>query len=233
MDMPSPALSTARLGFAACALLTLGAVAHADTLPFHATSDAAQWQVATNVGGVDGAFSSFPVAGFVEAVGVNGRVTEGTGWIANNSTGTNGCCVRNWTFFVFRQSFDLSGYDPATAALTFRWAADDSGEGFADRGTWTPKFSLNGGSLVNGSWPTGATYGFGLETVVGQGFVSGLNTIDFYVEGNGITDGMALAGTLTAAVPEPATYASLLAGLMLLGGLSRRFLRSSPPEPRP
>ena len=51
----------------------------------------------------------------------------------------------DWTFFVFHQTFDLTGYDPTTADLQFQWAADDSGQGFADRGTWVPKYSLNGG----------------------------------------------------------------------------------------
>lgn len=170
--------------------------------------------MATNVGGVDGAFSSFPTNGFVSASTVSGRTTDGVGWIANNAAGSNG---GTWTFFVFRQSFDLTGYDPSTAQLSFQWAADDSGEGFANRGTWVPKYRLNGAALVPGQWAGGATYDFGLTTTVASGFVSGINTIDFFVEGNGTTDGFALRSLgLTAAVPEPATWLTLLAGLLMI-----------------
>jgi hypothetical protein len=222
---PAFTFRIAAASLATAAVMTLGAPVHADTLPFRSTSNVSSWQVATNIGGIDGEFASFPVAGFVPAVAVAGRESEGIGWIANNSTGTNGCCVGNWTFFVFRQTFDLSGYDPATVVLSFNWAADDSGEGFADRGTWTPKLRLNGGPLINGTWPTGSTYELGTEMVLDRGFVSGLNTIDFLVEGNGITDGMALVGSLTAAVPEPSTTASLLAGLACVASFLRRRRR--------
>ncbi len=215
----------ATLALAVCAWLSAGATARADTLPFDSTSQPSQWQVATKLGGIDGDLASFPVSGFETAIAVAGRDSGGTGWIANNSTGTNFCCVGNWTFFVFRQTFDLGAYDPGTAVLSFRWAADDSGEGFASRGSWTPKFRLNNGSLINGNWPTGATYALGSPTLVDTGFQSGLNSIDFFVQGNGVTDGMAFVGTLTAAVPEPPVTALLLAGLACIGRLARRRAR--------
>lgn len=190
---------------------------------FYSTSDSSHWQVATNVlgGAGDGLYSSFPTAGFTTATAITGRPD----WIANNSTGTNGW-IGDWTFFVFRQTFDLTGYDATTADLKFQWAADDSGQGFAARGTWTPKYRLNGNSLINGTWAGGDTYNFGPTVDVSSGFVSGLNTIDFYVEGNGVTDGFALKTmgftAQIAAVPEPETYAMLLAGLGLLGFMARR-----------
>jgi hypothetical protein len=211
--------STIRLVISAAATAaaaTAAPLCQSATLPFFSTSDPSAWQVATTVGGVDGDFSSFPTTGFVPAVAVTGRETDGIGWIANNTTGTNACCVGTWTFFVFRQSFDLTGYDPASASLQFQWAADDSGEGILDRGAWRPKFSLNGGALIDGNWPTGSTYGFSPLTAVSDGFIDGINTITFYVEGNGITDGFALRELgLTAQVPEPATWALWAAGLAL------------------
>lgn len=190
---------------------------------FKSTSDVTAWEVATTVGGVDGAFSSFPTTGFAPAVAITGRESEGIGWIANNASGSNACCVGNWTFFVFRQSFDLAGFDASTASLSFRWAADDSGEGFADRGSWRPKFRLNGGDLIAGQWATGATYELGLTTTLTEGFVAGENTLEFFVEGNGVTDGFALQTVaFTAAVPEPETWAMLLAGIGVMTGVLRR-----------
>ena len=58
---------------AALTLLTLGGTAVAAIVPFYATTEAARWEVATNVGGVDGQFSSFPTDGFTQAQPVIGR----------------------------------------------------------------------------------------------------------------------------------------------------------------
>jgi hypothetical protein len=189
---------------------------------FFSTSDASEWQVATNVGGTDGEFSSFPTTGFVTATAVAGRFTGTTGWIANNSTGTNGP-IGDWTFFVFRQTFDLTAAEAATANLQFQWAADDSGQGFADRGTWTPKYSLNGGGLIAGVWPGGNSYSFGPTADLSSGFVAGLNEINFYVEGNGVTDGFALNPISFTAVPEPASLTLL--GVAVASGLGYAWRR--------
>jgi len=204
--------------FALASVLTWGAPESFAAPAFYSTTDASHWQVSTSMGGADGQLASFSTASFQTAV----ARTDAPGWIANIASGSNSCCVGNWTFFVFRQTFDLTGYNPATANLQFQWAADDSGEGFAARGSWVPKFSLNGGSMV--PWGTGATYSFGPTVDIHSGFVSGINTIDFYVEGNGVTDGLSLrtVGFNVTAVPEPETCAMLLAGLGLLGFVARR-----------
>ena len=210
---------------ALAALLTLGVTEGFAAPIFYSTSDASHWEVATNVNGVDGQFSSFPTSGFVTATPIPTRPE----WIANNSTGTNGS-IETWTFFVFRQTFDLTGFDPTTADLQFQWAADDDGA-HLEAGTWMPKYSLNGGSLVTGTWPgtypTGSSYYFGPTVDLSSGFVSGLNTLSFYVEGNGVTDGFALRTigfTVGAISAVPAPGAVLLAGLGagLVGWLRRR-----------
>ncbi len=221
---------TSTMGQKLCWAVTAAAAAwapatQAANLSFASTSSPAAWQVATQVGGVDGAFASFPTTGFAPAVAFTGRETDGVGWISNVASGSNAAFVGTWTFFVFRQSFDLTGHDPSTASLQFQWAADDSGEGFADRGAWRPKYSLNGGSLIAGSWPTGNTYGFSPVTTLSSGFVSGLNTISFYVEGNGVTDGFALKSLgLVAQVPEPGAWPLFGIGLAVV---LRRTLRGT------
>lgn len=190
---------------------------------FASTNDASAWQVSTNLSGVDGALASFSTTNFQPAVTLSGRLSGTTNWIANNSTGTNSCCTGDWKFFVFRQTFFLTAAEAASGSLKFQWAADDSGEGFAERGSWVPKYSLNGGSLINGVWATGATYDLGPTVDLTTGFVAGINTIDFYVEGNGVTDGFALkTDGFTAPVPEPETCVLMLAGLAATGFMVRR-----------
>lgn len=156
--------------------LSLGTTEAFAAPTFYSTTEPSQWLVATNLNQPDGLPSSFQTSTFTSAV-----LRDGTSnWIANVASGTNSPGgVGYWTFFVFRQIVSLTGYDPTTANLQFEWAADDSGQVFAERGSWTPKFSLNGGSLINGIWSDGYSYSFGDTVSLTSGFVSGLNTIDF------------------------------------------------------
>lgn len=233
--MKTSAFAPTRLTlFAHCAAwaagMSLTASAHAAP-DFAATLDASAWQVAANFNAPDGLESSFQTTNFQPATAVTWRSSPDLGWLANNSTGTNGG-IGYWSFFVFRQTFDLTGFDPSTATLSFQWAADDSGEGFADRGNWVPKFKLNGGGFQATQWPGTATYGLSNPVTLSNGFVAGLNVIDFYVEGNGVTDGFALkplsftASPVTAPVPEPESMALVAAGLTVVGLAARRRVRS-------
>ena len=174
------------------------------------------WTVSTKVSSIEGQASNFGINTFTQAVNLTtaGRAD----WIADVSSGSHGG-IGNWTYFVFRQTFDLTGYDPASANLTIRWAADDSGQIVASRGSWIPAFKLNGGSFVNypGSTPSNRipTYSFSGPQSITSGFVPGLNTIEFYVQGNGQTDGFALELVSFTAVPTPGAAAVLgLGGLL-------------------
>ena len=174
------------------------------------------WFVSTNVApSGDGSFASFRTDHFIQAVNLNYDPSR-LDWIADLPSGSHGG-VGNWTFFVFRQTFDLTGCDVSRARLTFRWAADDSGEIVADRGSWIPAFSLNGGAFQNypGSTPSNRipTYGYCEWISLSSGFVAGLNTIDFYVEGNGQTDGFGLQ-VQSFVAPAPGAAAVALLGAM-------------------
>ena len=211
----------------AAGLATIASTGFAAT--FASTSDASAWTVATNVSGGtgDGLFASFLPAGSTPATAVNVPALGRTGWIANNAQGTNGY-IGDWTFFTFQQSFTLSAAEAASYDLKFVWAADDSGEGVLSRGAWTPKFSVNGGALVDGSWPSSYTYDYGNVTDITSGLHAGVNTLTFYVEGNGVTDGMGLQTlSFTTAVPEPGSLGLLAAGLALVGVTARRAKRSA------
>jgi hypothetical protein len=177
---------------------------------FYSTSTPSAWTVSVNVA------ESFDVAlagTFLPAVAVTGRPD----FIANNSAGTN-----TWwtaTYFIFRQTVDLTGYDPTTAVLRFQWGCDD----VPNAVPFVPAFKLNSGSF-QGTGTCGA-YGYGGTVSLsgsGAGFVAGLNTLDFYVEGNGVTDGFELqTASFTARengepspVPEPASVMLLGTGLV-------------------
>lgn len=207
-------------------------------------SNLTSWSVATNKSGLDagrsGGFSDFPTGGPFTAVSACDNIPTGWGsstntranWIANQSNCSNGTNIGNgyWTQFIFRQSFTLTKAEASSLQLTFQWAADDSGRGNWVQGTWIPKWSLNSlvqTALVDGIWDAtttwpGPTYSLGPAVTI-SGFVEGINTMYFWVQGNGITDGMSLmnAQFSNRDIPEPATFGLL--GLGLLGvTMSRR-----------
>ena len=196
-----------------------------------------KWEVATHQSGIDGQFSTFPVGGTfaMAAPCTNVPLTWGAtqplreNWIANitscsNSTNQSSIGAGQWVQFIFRQSFTLTAWEAANARLTFQWAADDSGQQFATRGQWIPSWSLNSleqTSLVQSTWPpNGESYALG-PTVEVTGFREGLNTMYFWVQGNGGTDGMMLMNAQFT-VPEPSALALVGVALLCAGAARRR-----------
>lgn len=124
--------------------------------------------------------------------------------------------------YTFSTTFDLSGYDPTTAALSGSWAVDDAGT-----------LMLNGhqlGTLASGAW--GALTSFSASS---PDFISGVNTLSITItSGDDFLEGARLQGAVTASpldpppsVPEPGSFALLGTGLLFLAALGTWRKRGS------
>lgn len=116
---------------------------------------------------------------------------------------------------TFRTTFDLTGLDPLTAAISGQWATDNTGLDI----------------LINGASSGNACGGFSAlcNFSIGAGFTSGLNTLDFVVRDSGGWAGLLVSSISGEAresqigtVPEPATLALFGFGLAGLGFARRK-----------
>lgn len=114
------------------------------------------------------------------------------------------------TIYDWTTTFDLTGFNTGTASFSGRFAADDSAIAF-----------LNGTQI-------GTSNGYNNWSSFASkpgAFLAGLNTLVFKVNnyGGGPTGlRVEFIASSETAVPEPDTYATLLAGLGLMGFMVRR-----------
>jgi len=114
--------------------------------------------------------------------------------------------------YTYTLNFDLTGSKASTAAFLGRFAADNAVD-----------ISLNGHSIASGTGFTSWS-AFGANS----GFVSGVNALTFdvtnFAQNGGNPAGLRVEflSSSVAAVPEPASYAMLLAGVGLIAFTARR-----------
>jgi hypothetical protein len=132
-------------------------------------------------------------------------------WIGpNNDPYTNSVVG----IYDYRITFDLTGFNPATASITAQWSADNLGTEILVNGVST---GITAGGFA-------AWYPVSINT----GFVAGVNTLDFLVSNTlfGPT-GLRVEGAVTAdpasAIPEPASMLLLGGGLVAFGMFRKRL----------
>lgn len=121
-----------------------------------------------NVGGVDPHYaltvSADPSStAYVASSMPSSWMSNGPGsqWIAPSANQTSSGAGN----YMYRTTFDLSGFNPSTASISGLWAADDKGL----------DIKING---VSTGQSTNTTFN---PFAINSGFVSGLNTLDFLV----------------------------------------------------
>jgi hypothetical protein len=148
-------------------------------------------------------------------------------WIGPNGTGCQydpNCTSTGSLFgppgtYDYRTTFNLTGLNSGTAAISGLWNTDNNGLGISingvDTGVLGTHYTTGFTQFLNGDSPFSIT----------SGFKSGVNTLDFFVNNGGSVPNptaLKVEMTGTAAIPEPETYAMLLVGLGLIGFTARR-----------
>ncbi|MTV36175.1 PEP-CTERM sorting domain-containing protein [Duganella radicis] len=199
---------------AALALASLSA-AHADTITGLYNTGLGQSGSADAHYSLSSAVSSTPIITYDSVWPVDGTWLNNTGvsrWITPTASQAASLDAAADGIYTYSLSFDLSGYNAASAVFAGRVAADNA-----------VAVKLNGAEIGSAvgfqSW-----YDFGANS----GFVAGVNTLEFVVTnyrlGAGNPTGLRVEfdSSSVTAVPEPETYAMLLGGLALVGAVARR-----------
>ncbi len=139
--------------------------------------------------------------------------TPASRWIAYAATGTPPSST-----YTISLTFDLTGFDPTSASITGRWAADNCGN-----------VSLNStatSGLISDCNTLSSFQNFTAFSFTG-GFVAGINTITMNItNGGNPSAGRVEVLTSSVEVSEPATLLLLALGLMGAGVTAGRFRRA-------
>ncbi len=142
-------------------------------------------------------------------------------WLANDSVSEwigpdtiDGSTLTGGVYsLIYRMTVDLTGFDPSTAVLTGRWSTDNAGTDIKVNGT------------TSGSTSSG--YSAWTPFSLTNGFVAGINNIDFAWSNAGGQGGLrvewtsATANSIPSAIPEPGSVILLLTGAAALAGFKR------------
>jgi hypothetical protein len=148
-------------------------------------------------------------------------------WIWANASGVAGTNSP----YTFRLTFDLTGFNPATAILSGAWGVDNDGAILLNGTTplGTGALTLDGGAVTDNF----ATFH---SFQITGGFIPGVNVLDVQATDLGVIGGLnvnslVLTATpaLSPAVPEPSTLLMLAVGIVAAAGHGLRR-RGQPAE---
>jgi hypothetical protein len=117
--------------------------------------------------------------------------------------------------YTFQLTFDLTGFNPATATISGAWGVDNDGSILLNGST-----PAGSGALTLDGGDNHSNYQAFHDFQITGGFGSGINTLDFLATDLGILGGLnvnSLVGTVSA-VPEPGSL--VLSGIGALGILT-------------
>jgi len=136
-------------------------------------------------------------------------------WIGPDSGGANDLGGPAGQY-DYRTTFDLSGFNPKTVSIAGLWSVDNAGIDILINGVST-------GNTI-GDPASGDVQGFRSFYAfnVTNGFLSGVNTLDFIVLNQSGPTGLRVQAAGMAEVPEPISLAVLGSGLLALGMIRRR-----------
>lgn len=159
-------------------------------------------------------------------VSINDLYPVGSAWLANDATSSWLTPTLNQgdSFdpalngnYLYSLSFDLTGFHANTASFTGRFLVDNQ----------VSSITLNGNTIFSG--PAGGFTGSDWTTFgANSGFVNGLNVLQInavnLAQNGGNPAGLRVEfiDSAVAAVPEPATWALMLAGFGMTGFAMRR-----------
>jgi PEP-CTERM motif len=133
-------------------------------------------------------------------------------WIGASASGSLPGGAADDTYDRFLYSFQTMFAGTSGMSVTYQCARDDMF--FA--------VFLNGATVAGATCPG---YGFSTSYTINSGFVTGSNTLQFNVGGNGITDGLIVDITdvtiPTSAVPEPTSIVLFASGLIGIAFVAR------------
>ena len=171
--------------------------------------------------GIDSNWTLFGGPAYVS--GTNGVFPVATNWLADtatsrwitptNNAGDSLSPVANDNY-AYTLTFSLAGFNPGTASFFGRFAADNE----------VTSILLNGNLLA----ASGGGFTSWTNFAANSGFASGTNTLTFNVTNFGQASGnpsglrVEFVQSNAAVVPEPASWAMLIAGFGLVGAAARR-----------
>lgn len=155
-------------------------------------------------GGTNG---SFPIGPWLAENAVSRWLTPSANAAASYDPSSDG-------LYSYQLKFSLAGFNAATASFAGRFAADNKVDSILLNG-----FNIgSGGGLA--TWTSFAS--------TGASFLAGVNTLDVVVrnfrQNGGNPTGLRVEFTSSdvSAVPEPASWAMLIAGFVIVGAAARR-----------